>query len=774
MKTFINKYVRFCPRTGKFLGVGRMQGASRVLFPFIGLAAMVWILIRVIPKPSRLTYPCVRTAMPIASGFIGYLAMLALSSLAFLRSKKSIRYYPVFFIAAFAVFGISGSVLVQTAWQPTVNFVPVPNQPMGIAKGVFPGRVAWVHDSSAVNENCVVNSPQHPWYFSENMRQWTVDSMLSVGLKSVTGETTDSAAWNAVFHFHNIARGKGDVGYVAGQKVFIKMNATSAWSGNFNTGDLSAKQYISETSLASVRAVMRQLVNVVHVAQADIYLGDPMKHIYKHIYDTLHAEFPSAHYLDNSYTTLGREMAVKSTTAIIHYSDNGTVLRTNSMSSGGTGVPVPTDSLYAIFETAEYVINIPQLKGHVRAGITMFAKNHFGSHTRPSADHLHMGLVRPYGDTDPSTLRRTDFGVYRVQVDLMEHSLLSGKNLIYIMDALWATDQELGMPLKWQMAPFRNTYSASLFVSFDPVAIESAGYDFLRSEFTVESGRNTSVQMPGVDDYLHQAADSLNWPDSVRYDPNNTGVHIKSLGVHEHWNNPIDMQYSRNLSVTGTGIELIKIERNPAYFGTSLASCDFDTVLTSATKTDSVTVTCSGKTSLIIDSVQSASSEFAILPSTAAIAPGSSAKFAVTFAPTSAGPKSGSIIFYHNGVSLRDTITVSGVGKVIVSVQNLASTLPKEYQLFNNYPNPFNPSTTISYALPEKSAVQIAIYDVQGRIVKSFAFGAQSAGYQRVVWNGRNDQGTSLASGVYIYRVKASSLERTTSFDKSAKMILLK
>jgi hypothetical protein len=219
---------------------------------------------------------------------------------------------------------------------------------------------------------------------------------------------------------------------------------------------------------------------------------------------------------------------------------------------------------------------------------------------------------------------------------------------------------------------------------------------------------------------------------------------------------------------------LIKIERNPAYFGTSLASCDFDTVLTSATKTDSVTVTCSGKTSLIIDSVQSASSEFAILPSTAAIAPGSSAKFAVTFAPTSAGPKSGSIIFYHNGVSLRDTITVSGVGKVIVSVQNLASTLPKEYQLFNNYPNPFNPSTTISYALPEKSAVQIAIYDVQGRIVKSFAFGAQSAGYQRVVWNGRNDQGTSLASGVYIYRVKASSLERTTSFDKSAKMILLK
>jgi flagellar hook assembly protein FlgD len=70
--------------------------------------------------------------------------------------------------------------------------------------------------------------------------------------------------------------------------------------------------------------------------------------------------------------------------------------------------------------------------------------------------------------------------------------------------------------------------------------------------------------------------------------------------------------------------------------------------------------------------------------------------------------------------------------------------------------------------------VRISIYDVQGRMVRSFAFGAQSAGIQRLVWNGANDQGVSLASGVYIYRVKASSLERGRTFDKSAKMILLK
>jgi hypothetical protein len=63
--------------------------------------------------------------------------------------------------------------------------------------------------------------------------------------------------------------------------------------------------------------------------------------------------------------------------------------------------------------------------------------------------------------------------------------------------------------------------------------------------------------MDGVDDYLHQAADSTNWPQDIIYKP--SGTLISSLGVHEHWNNHTDMQYSRNLG-TGNGIELIKTQ----------------------------------------------------------------------------------------------------------------------------------------------------------------------------------------------------------------------
>jgi hypothetical protein len=196
------------------------------------------------------------------------------------------------------------------------------------------------------------------------------------------------------------------------------------------------------------------------------------------------------------------------------------------------------------------MINIPMLKGHKRAGVTMFAKNHYGSHTRSDAKHLHMGLVAPDEMGTIPANERHGYGLYRIQVDIMSHSLLGKKNLIYIMDALWATDYELDQPLKWQMPPFNTTYMSSVFVSFDPVAIESVGYDFLRSEFTIARGAGTYVQMEGVDDYLHQAADSLNWASGIKYDPDSTGVHIASLGTHEHWNNATDMQYTRNL---GTG-----------------------------------------------------------------------------------------------------------------------------------------------------------------------------------------------------------------------------
>ena len=561
MKFMSDTYLRFCPRSGRFVGLNSPRGFAMVLAPIAGLMAIAWIIFRVATKPTRFAYPCVRAAMPLASSFIGYILFMGASLGLWAIAKKCRTILAMVFTAALAFTGlfVSFTFVNEPAHAietqlPTLQLAA--NQPMGTAVGIYPGRVVWVHRPEATNENCSPASVGHEWYRTENNNQRVIDTMVSVAIRRLTGTSSDSAAWGAMFRFHNSTRGKGAVGYLSGEKVFIKTNATSSWSGQFNTTDLSAKTgvmyyAVSETSPFIVLSVLRQLVYVVGVAQTDIYVGDPMKHIYKHCYDLWHAEFANVHYLDtDGYTNLGREKAVKSTTAKIKYSDRGTVLK----SSGSTGTAITEDLLYDIFDNAEYLLNIPMLKGHKRAGVTMFAKNHFGSHTRPSAAHLHGGLVTP--EEYPNTPFRMDYRMYRVQVDLMGHQLLGKKNLFYLMDALWATDYELHIPLKWMMAPFNNDWMSSVFATLDPVAIESVGYDFLRAEFTAARGAGTYPQMNAVDDYLHQAADSANWPTGIRYDPENGGTVVGSLGTHEHWQDSLHMQYSRNLG-TGSGIELV-------------------------------------------------------------------------------------------------------------------------------------------------------------------------------------------------------------------------
>ncbi len=100
--------------------------------------------------------------------------------------------------------------------------------------------------------------------------------------------------------------------------------------------------------------------------------------------------------------------------------------------------------------------------------------------------------------------------------------------------------------------------------------------------------------------------------------------------------------------------------------------------------------------------------------------------------------------------------------------------IPDQYALLGNYPNPFNPSTTISYALPYQSSVELIIYDLMGREVKRFNVSSESAGYNKLVWDGRNENGNFVSSGVYFYRISIKSLENNETFIKTAKLIMMK
>ena len=81
--------------------------------------------------------------------------------------------------------------------------------------------------------------------------------------------------------------------------------------------------------------------------------------------------------------------------------------------------------------------------------------------------------------------------------------------------------------------------------------------------------------------------------------------------------------------------------------------------------------------------------------------------------------------------------------------------LPKSIELSQNYPNPFNPTTTIRFGLPDEGKVKLVIYNVLGQKVKELLNESRGAGYHTVMWNGKNETGQQVSSGLYIYRVES-------------------
>ena len=94
--------------------------------------------------------------------------------------------------------------------------------------------------------------------------------------------------------------------------------------------------------------------------------------------------------------------------------------------------------------------------------------------------------------------------------------------------------------------------------------------------------------------------------------------------------------------------------------------------------------------------------------------------------------------------------------------------IPVAYALHQNYPNPFNPVTNLRYDLPEDAMVNITIFDMMGKVVRTMLNEEQSAGFKVLQWNGSNNNGQPVSSGLYIYTIT------TDNFSKTRKMILMK
>ena len=95
-------------------------------------------------------------------------------------------------------------------------------------------------------------------------------------------------------------------------------------------------------------------------------------------------------------------------------------------------------------------------------------------------------------------------------------------------------------------------------------------------------------------------------------------------------------------------------------------------------------------------------------------------------------------------------------------------TMPDQFMIHNNYPNPFNPVTTLYYDLPENCLVNITIYDMLGRQVKTLIKQTQAVGYRSVIWDASNDYGEPVSAGIYLYQIQAGE------YISTKKMVLLK
>jgi hypothetical protein len=107
-------------------------------------------------------------------------------------------------------------------------------------------------------------------------------------------------------------------------------------------------------------------------------------------------------------------------------------------------------------------------------------------------------------------------------------------------------------------------------------------------------------------------------------------------------------------------------------------------------------------------------------------------------------------------------------GSTVESGTVTAGTPVRALSLEQNYPNPFNPTTTITFGLPAEGMVELVVYDLEGRLVRRLAHGPMTAGLKEVSWDGRDDGGNAVGSGVYLYQLKAGT--RTLA----KKMVLLK
>lgn len=427
----------------------------------------------------------------------------------------------------------------KAAWTPSEG----PNKPMGVGKGIHPGRVVWVHEPKVatwdgVTERTKVTKSTGEWWDDANCNQDICTQMMSTSILKLAGEKSEKKAWEMVFKNFNETHGFKNAGYKPGEKIAIKVN--------FNNDNRTKNKWTPGRGFPSpqlLQAFLRQLVQNAGVPGEDITVFDGASGRY--ISDPVYARIMS-----DPDPRMHK----------IHF-------QVNPPLAGDGRDPVEPDEKYPIkfsdpkvgqcyqplcVVNAKYRISYALLRGHEICGITCCTKNNNGSIYWPARNYWGPSVYHGF------ITKSRGFPAYNAFVDILAHNQVGGKHLLSFLDGIYSAEQSETNVVRWKS--LGDHWASSVFISQDPIAIDSVALDFIRNEPN-EFGVHSLYRgdQGHADNWMHEAALIENAPSGTKYDPEQDGSVVKtSLGVHEHWNNPTEKKYSRNLGKK-QGIELVAV-----------------------------------------------------------------------------------------------------------------------------------------------------------------------------------------------------------------------
>ena len=383
-----------------------------------------------------------------------------------------------------------------------------PNDPIGIGRGIHPGRVAWIHSPG------VAKWDGHTGLWVEDRwnDQQKADSMIPEAVMELTGEATAKKAWEALFRSFNKTHGRGSKGYKKGEMIAIKLNLNNAIT-HHDTIELNSSPF---TTLALVRSLVRD----GGVRQQDIVLCEPSRAITDSIYNKVYREFPDVRFIDNIGGD-GREKCEYYPEQIVYSEENGKMAR----------------GLAKCIVDATYLINSALLKTHSGPGVTLTGKNWYG------ATDINL-LWRQNSHNNVSQDKKNGKPGYKTFVDFMAHKNMGQKTLLFLIDGTYGSRDVNGAPNpKWMKEPFNGDWACSLIASQDEVACDAVAMDMIISEWPEFGSLNY------CDEYLREAASIPNAPSGTVYKLDGKPVE-QPLGLFEHWNKEhkytkIDLRYKK-------------------------------------------------------------------------------------------------------------------------------------------------------------------------------------------------------------------------------------